>query len=101
VQKAVDRRKGAAETEILADPGTGQIKAAYSRPEYRSRGLGKALLAETVRWAKRNRLSRLYVEGESANIYGGSFWLRHFRPALYSVRRCVDRRIRPAMFTET
>ena len=49
----------------------------------------------------RNELRRLYVEGESANIYGGNFWCKHFTPAVYSVRRCVDDRIRPDMFSNT
>ncbi len=91
---------GTAETEFFADPGNGQIKGAYARPRYRGMGIGKALLAETVKWAKRNGLVRLYVEGESANINGGQFWKKHFRPCEYSVRRCVDRRITADMFTE-
>lgn len=92
--------KGTAETELLAHPANGQIKGAYSLPEYRGRGIGKALLAEAVRWAKRNQFERLYVEGESANIYGGNFWATHFKPVVYSVLRSVDPRIRPTMFTE-
>lgn len=93
-------RRGRAESEVFVHPGNGQISGAYGRPEYRGRGLGKALLAETVRWAKRNKLERLYVEGESANTAGGNLWWKHFRPAEYSVRRCVDARITPEMFTE-
>jgi GNAT superfamily N-acetyltransferase len=92
--------KGTSETEFFTDPGTGQIKGAYAHPEFRGRGIGKALLAETVKWAKRNGLARLYVEGESANIYGGQFWWKHFTPAEYFVRRCVDRRVSVEMFTE-
>ena len=102
-QKAVayfDLKKGTAEADLLVNPGNGQIKAAYARPEFRGLGIGKALLAETVRWARRNNLERLYVEGESANIYAGNFWSRHFRPVEYSVRRCVDDRIDPGMFTD-
>ena len=94
-------RKGTAETELFAHPGNGQIKSAYARPEYRGRGIGRALLAEAVRWAKRNNLERLCVEGESANIHGGNFWSRHFRPAEYSVRRCVDERINPSMYSRS
>lgn len=92
--------KGTAENDLFSHPGNGQIKGAYSRPAYRGRGIGKALLAEAVRWAKRNHLERLYVEGESANIYGGTFWATHFHPAEYSIRRCIDERITPALFTE-
>ena len=92
--------KGTAETELFEHPGNGQIKGAYGRPEYRGRGIGKALLAEAVLWAKRNNLERLYVEGESANIHGGNFWISHFHPAEYSVRRCVDDRVRIDMFSD-
>ena len=95
-----DLKKGTAETEIFAHPGNGQIAAAYARPDCRGRGIGKALLAEAVRWAETSNLERLYVEGESANIYAGNFWSRHFYPAEYSVRRCVDDRIKPGMLTE-
>jgi len=46
-----------------------------------------------VKWARENGCARLYVEGESANIYGGNFWMRHFSPVVFSVRRCIDERI--------
>ena len=95
-----DLGKGTAETELFRHPGNGQIKAAYCLPEYRGRGIGKALLAEAVLWAKRNGLERLCVEGESANIYGGNFWISHFHPAQYAVRRCVDDRVRKDMFSD-
>ena len=95
-----DLSRGTAETELFVAAGNGQIKGAYGRPEYGGRGIGKALLGEAVRWARHHDLDRLYVEGESANIYGGNFWLSHFRPAEYSVRRCVDDRVRASMFTE-
>jgi GNAT superfamily N-acetyltransferase len=92
--------KGTAQSQLLNHPGNGQIKGAYCYPEYRGRGIGKALLAEAVLWAQRNKLERLCVEGESANIHGGNFWISHFRPAVYSVRRCVDERIRKDMFSD-
>ena len=94
-------QKGTAETTLFEDPGNGQISGAYCRPAFRGRGFGKALLAETVRWARRNGLSRLYVEGESANMYGGSFWWRHFTPAQLVLRRCVDPRVTAEMFSES
>jgi GNAT superfamily N-acetyltransferase len=93
-------REGTAETELFKHPSNGQIKGAYCYPDYRGRGIGKALLAEAVLWAKTNNLERLYVEGESANIHGGNFWISHFHPAAYSVRRCVDDRVRIDMFSD-
>jgi GNAT superfamily N-acetyltransferase len=91
---------GTAEVELFAHPGNAQIKAAYAWPQYRGRGIGRALLAEAVRWARKRGLERLYVEGESANMDGGRFWWRHFNAAEYSLRRCVDSRVNPAMFSE-
>jgi GNAT superfamily N-acetyltransferase len=92
---------GTAESILFEDLGNCQIKSAYLRPSYRKRGFGRALLAETLRRARHNGLKRLYVEGESANTYGGNFWFRHFRPAEYSIRRCVDERINASLYSET
>lgn len=82
-----------AETPILASEDTCRIASAYAHSEYRGRGVGAALLREAVSWAKENDLKRLYVEGESANIQGGNFWMKHFEPVVYTVRRCVDERV--------
>ncbi|MFC1716093.1 GNAT family N-acetyltransferase [Candidatus Poribacteria bacterium] len=86
-------RKGGAEAWLLADEENGRITGAYAKEEYRGKGIGKALLRKVVEWACENGCSRLYVEGESANIYGGNFWIKHFIPVVFSVRRCIDERI--------
>ena len=86
--------KGEAETWLFKDDKNGQIKAAYIKPGYRYKGIGKALLQSVINWAKEKRLERLYVEGESANINGGNFWMRNFTPVSYCVRRCIDQRVR-------
>jgi len=78
---------------LFADEKNGRIAGAYAKEEYRGKGIGKALLREVVKWACENGCARLYVEGESANIYGGNFWMRHFTPVAFSVRRCIDERI--------
>ncbi len=82
-----------AETPLLASEDIGRVAGAYADPEYRNKGLGTALLREAVRWAKENDLKSLYVEGESANIQGGNFWMKNFEPVVYTVRRCVDERV--------
>jgi GNAT superfamily N-acetyltransferase len=86
-------KKGGAEAWLFADEKNGRIAGAYAKEEYRGKGIGKALLREVVKWARENGCARLYVEGESANIYGGNFWMRHFTPVAFSVRRCIDERI--------
>ena len=86
-------KKNKAETWLIADEETGCIAGAYAAEKYRKKGIGTLLLREAVAWAKENGLKRLYVEGESANIQGGNFWMKHFTPVAYSVRRCIDERI--------
>ncbi len=27
------------------------------------------------------------------HIQGGNFWMKHFEPVVYTVRRCVDERV--------
>ncbi|MFO7990736.1 MAG: GNAT family N-acetyltransferase [Thermoplasmata archaeon] len=82
-----------AETPLLASEDTCRVASAYAEHDYRGKGVGTALLREAVLWAKESDLKRLYVEGESANIQGGNFWMKHFEPVVYTVRRCVDERI--------
>ncbi|MFW6141305.1 MAG: GNAT family N-acetyltransferase [Candidatus Saliniplasma sp.] len=81
------------ETSLLADEKIGRIAGAYVNEEYRREGIGVGLLNKAVGWAENSNLKCLYVEGESANIQGGNFWVKHFTPIVYTVRRCVDERI--------
>ncbi|MFP4001766.1 MAG: GNAT family N-acetyltransferase, partial [Thermoplasmata archaeon] len=86
-------KKDDAETWLLTDERTCRIAGAYVDIHHRGRGIGKALLQKSVEWAEEKDLKRLYVEGESANIYGGNFWMKHFTPVVYTVRRCIDKRL--------
>jgi GNAT superfamily N-acetyltransferase len=86
-------RKGGAESWLLDDDRNLRIVGAFAKAAYRHQGIGKALLREVIDWAIQNDCDRLYVEGESANIDGGNFWMTHFTPVVFSVRRCVDERI--------
>jgi GNAT superfamily N-acetyltransferase len=86
-------KRESAESWLLNDERNLRIMGAFAKEEYRHRGIGQALLREVIDWAIQNDCDRLYVEGESANIYGGNFWMKHFTPVVFSVRRCVDERV--------
>lgn len=75
---------------LLEQTNTAQIKSAYARPEVRGKGIGAALLQHAIQWSQHHGYERLFVEHETANIYGGHFWEKYFSPFLYSSMRYVD-----------
>jgi GNAT superfamily N-acetyltransferase len=89
----VGRCAGEEEGFLLRDTGTAQVLAAYASPTARGRGIGKALLQQAVAWARAEGCARLMVEYETANVWGGNFWRRHFVPYLYCSARYVDCRL--------
>ncbi len=78
---------------LLRGTCTAQIKSAFVRPHLRGTGIGRPLLQCAVDWAAARGYKRLFVEYETANYYGGSFWRRHFVPYLYFSMRYVDNTI--------
>jgi GNAT superfamily N-acetyltransferase len=78
------------EGSLLAQTNTAQIKSAYARPEVRGKGVGAALLQRVIEWSQQQSYERLFVEHETANIYGGNFWGTYFSPYLYASMRYVD-----------
>jgi GNAT superfamily N-acetyltransferase len=81
------------EGRLLKKTNTAQIKSAFIKPEYRGKGIGVALLNETVKWARENCYERLFVEHETANYFGGNFWWKYFESYLYFSMRYIDNRI--------
>lgn len=79
-----------AEGFLLQETNTAQVKSAYARTGIRGKGIGKALLWHAVEWSKHRGYERLFVEHETANISGGSFWSKFFSPYLYFSMRYVD-----------
>ena len=75
---------------LVRGEGTAQIKSAYIKPELRGRGAGTALLNSVIRWAEENHFQRLFVEHETANLFGGSFWGKYFDPYVYFSLRYID-----------
>jgi GNAT superfamily N-acetyltransferase len=78
---------------IISDPKTASIKAAFTDPHYRGKGIGAALLSRAIEWARSQEYERCAVDFEPQNIPGARFWGKHFRPVCYSVIRYIDERI--------
>jgi GNAT superfamily N-acetyltransferase len=81
---------GDGEGLLLRQTNTAQVKSAYVRPGCRGQGVGAALLQQALAWARGQGYERLFVEHESANIYGSRFWARHFAPYVTFSMRYVD-----------
>jgi GNAT superfamily N-acetyltransferase len=75
---------------LLEQTNTAQIKSAYARPEIRGKGIGAALLQRAIQWSQHQGYERVFVEHETANIYGGNFWKKYFSPFVYSSMRYID-----------
>jgi GNAT superfamily N-acetyltransferase len=58
---------------LLEQTNTAQIKSAYARPDVRRKGIGAALLQHAIAWSQQQGYERVFVEHETANIYGGIF----------------------------
>ena len=70
--------------------GRTQIKSAYVRPELRGKGVGTALLQRALQWSQAQGYDRVFVEHETANLYGGNFWGKYFIPYVYASMRYID-----------
>lgn len=70
-----------------------RVNGAYTVPEMRGKNIATLLLKEIAEWARDNDYERLSVDFESQNIYGSSFWLRHFRPVQFTLIRKIDERV--------
>ena len=72
---------------LLRSSNSAQLKSAFVRPQKWRQGIGTALLARSIAWAREQGYERIFVEHETANIQGAAFWGRHFNPyGLYSMR---------------
>ncbi len=89
----VGRCFGVDEGQLLYGTNTAQIKSAYVMPSARCQGIGRALLQKSIRWARGSGCDRIFVEHETANVFGGNFWQSHFAPYIYFSMRYVDSRL--------
>jgi GNAT superfamily N-acetyltransferase len=69
------------------------INGAYVNPEFRCRGIARALLSEIMDWGLENGFIRCSVDFEATNPEACQFWLRHFQPVCRSMIRRFDERI--------
>jgi|tagenome__1003787_1003787.scaffolds.fasta_scaffold20969056_2 GNAT superfamily N-acetyltransferase len=72
---------------IVRDRRTASITAAFTVPRARGAGIGTALLAEAVEWAREAGHVRCAVDHEAANGEAARFWSRHATPVAISVAR--------------
>jgi GNAT superfamily N-acetyltransferase len=78
---------------LLQETNTAQVKSAFITSSFRRKGIGTALLNETVTWASNNGFDRLFVEHETANYSGGKFWEKYFTSYLYFSIRYINNTI--------
>jgi GNAT superfamily N-acetyltransferase len=78
---------------LLQNTNTAQIKSAYARPDFREKGIGKALLQRAIEWSQAHGYERLFVEHETANFSGSIFWKKYFDPYIYFSMRYIDNTI--------
>jgi GNAT superfamily N-acetyltransferase len=86
------RRQEEEDVISLSDQTTGMLDpmGAYIKPNYRGCGLGESLLKEVILWCGDNKLQRIHVDFEAANLFGSKFWIKYFTPLTYSVKRRIN-----------
>jgi len=84
---------GADACQIVRDPGVIAISGAYTKPEFRNKGVATTILSKLLEQSKKEKYTSCSVDFESANSVAADFWLRYFRPVCISMIRRVDERI--------
>jgi GNAT superfamily N-acetyltransferase len=74
---------------IIRDEGTTSVSGAFTRGQVRGGGIGTALLDRGLSWARERGYERCAVDFEPMNPPAVRFWLRHFEPVCYTVKRYV------------
>ncbi len=78
---------------IVSDEKTASITRAYTKEYLRGKGIGTTLLNQSLNWARSKSYERCAVDFEPENVFGSSFWLKHFKPICFSLVRQIDHRI--------
>lgn len=61
---------------VLMERRYGHISDAYVQESERGKGVGKALVAETLRWFDEKRVMRVRLQTDARNTLGFEFWKR-------------------------
>ncbi len=75
---------------VLQSGAAAFCNGAYLRPEYRGRGVGKALLQAALEHYSGLGMAGLYTNFESFNPEAASFWPRYFDPVCLSLMRVPE-----------
>lgn len=75
---------------VIRDEATASITGAYTVEEARGGGIARALLNAGLAWARDRGYRRCAVDFEAMNPLGSAFWLRHFRPVVFSLQRHIN-----------
>lgn len=81
------------EDYLITDEKTVWIQGAYTKENMRGKGIGTALLKQSLTWVQSQDYERCAVDFEGENILAGAFWLRYFKPICFSLVRNIDKQI--------
>ena len=87
------RPPGSGAASVVRHPSTIAIGGAFTAPDARGTGIGRALLSAARAWAAGAGYARVSVDYETANLPARRFWRRWFSPVCLSFERHVDVRL--------
>lgn len=77
------------------------ITGAFTKEEYRGKGVSKQLLNHVLLWLTQHDYPLCVVDFESINVIGSNFWHKYFTPYTYSMHRLIDDRITKKQHSNT
>jgi GNAT superfamily N-acetyltransferase len=80
-------RRGHGTTKIVESETTIAITNAYTRPQYRGKGIAAAVLDAGLQHYRQLGFERCSVDFESINPEAVNFWMKYFEPVCFSLMR--------------
>lgn len=78
---------------IVRHPEIIGITGAYTKSEFRNKGIASAILSRLFENALQKGYKKCSVDFESANLLASSFWHMRYKPVCYSMLRYIDERV--------